>query len=272
MRQLYKYGTLGRVLKGEYAEIDQIKAKNEYDHAKPILEEYLNELVWMKYQATEAAQEVINDVISDVEYAMQYYKDLSFGKDVWRTQSSPRFRISEKGKQIQAEVDKFTEKYNSRPVYLLDLEMTNEELDAIIPTLTVEELKEAVKGGKKGFYSPYSDKIYIFVDNQSLDEIEESLFHENTHAIFHGSEIFDAFDKGSEGKLEVIRESVEASYPEKDWAEELFACVSAHAMEHGYFEWIDKYLPEEFKDEYYNKIGEFGYDKRQESRRRTSCA
>lgn len=270
MRQLYKYGTLGRVLKGEYAEIDQIKAKNEYDHAKPILEEYLNELVWMKYQATEAAQEVINDVISDVEYAMQYYKDLSLGKDVWRTQSSPRFRISEKGKQIQVEVDKFSSKYNSKPVVLVDSEMTDEELEAAVPGESAEDLRKALKDENcMGGYLPDTDKIYIFVDNQPTDDVEGTMFHENVHGMFHDNVIVDAFDKASDGAFKAAREEIAKLYAEKHRAEELFAYVVQKAMNEDDFKHIEKYLSGDYKETFYNKIKEFGYDTEEEIGRRT---
>ena len=95
MRRLYKNGEIGRVLKGEYAEIDQIKAREEYNHAKPILEEYLSELEDMKSKSSNAAQRIIDGVISDIEYALDYYKNLSLGKDVWRTDAAPRFRVSD---------------------------------------------------------------------------------------------------------------------------------------------------------------------------------
>ena len=95
MRRLYKNGEIGRVLKGQYAEIDQIKAREEYNHAKPILEEYLSELEDMKSKSSNAAQRIIDGVISDIEYALDYYKNLSLGKDVWRTDAAPRFRVSD---------------------------------------------------------------------------------------------------------------------------------------------------------------------------------
>lgn len=264
MRQLYKYGTLGRVLKGEYAEIDQIKAKNEYDHAKPILEEYLNELVWMKYQATEAAQEVINDVISDVEYAMQYYKDLSLGKDVWRTQSSPRFRISEKGKQIQAEVDKFTSKYNSKPVVLVDSEMTDEELEEAVPESSANRTREEISSGYPGGYSRDTDKIYIFVDNQELGDLGTTMFHENLHPMYNGSSMVEELYNNAKEDKKALIEALSEAYEESEMPNEMFAHMIAKDMFRGDFKFAEKYLSEESRNELFNTLKEFGYDRVEE--------
>lgn len=181
------------------------------------------------------------------------------------------FRISEKGKKVQAEVDKFTSKYNSKPVFVLDLEMTDEELNDLIPGLTHAELKYGVEELKMtGGYSPEMDNICIFVDNQDVEDIENTLFHENLHAMFHGSGIFKAFGDAAKGEYSILRPSIEKNYPESEWDEELFAYAFAGSMERGDFEKVDRLMPEEYKDEFNNKIKEFGYDKQQEIERRTS--
>ena len=269
MRQLYKYGTLGRVLKGEYAEIDQIKAKKEYDHAKPILEEYLNELVWMKYQATEAAQEVINDVISDVEYAMQYYKDLALGKDVWRTNVSPRFRISEEKREaINKNVTDFTSKYKSKQVVVAEISsMTDEEIENMFDN-DASEVRKAIEKGLIGGYDQKSGKIYIFAENQNLDDLEDTFFHENLHALFHGNAMIGGLDEASKDKFLKNRANIQKVYKEDMWAEEMFVKVAADAMAKGDFKYIEKYLPDEYKEEFYNTIKDFGYEREEESERR----
>ena len=269
MRQLYKYGTIGRVLKGEYAEIDQIKAKQEYDHAKPILEEYLNELVWTKYQATEAAQEVINDVISDVEYAMQYYKDLSLGKDVWRTNVSPRFRISDYGKQVKAEVDKVTSKYNSKDVMFFDSEMTDEEISSIHPDLTREDVMPLFENNVLGGYSSRMDNISIFANNVPIDNVEDTIFHENVHALLqNGQSIIDAF---AENALERFPKNVkriqERGY-EEEVAEELLVRLVAKAMVYGIFDDVSYNLPESEFENLKVLLKDFGYEYEQEIKSR----
>ena len=269
MRDLYKYGTLGRVLKGEYAEIDQIKAKKEYDHAKPILDEYLNQLVWMKHHATEAAQEVINDVISDVEYAMQYYKDLSLGKDVWRTNVSPRFRISEEKREaINKNVTDFASKYKSKQVVVAEISsMTDEEIENMFDN-DASEVRKAIEKGLIGGYDQKSGKIYIFAENQNLDDLEDTLFHENLHALFHGNAMIGGLDEASKDKFLKNRANIQKVYKEDMWAEEMFVKVAADAMAKGDFKYIEKYLPDEYKEEFYNTIKDFGYEREEESERR----
>ena len=270
MSDLYKNGTLGRVLRGEFAEIDQIKAKKEYDYAKPILDEYLNELVWMKHYATEAAQDVINDVIRDVEYSLDYYRDLALGKDVWRTKQSPRFRIVEKKKEaIQQEVDKFTAKYNSKDVVVAEVSsMTDEEIEEMF-NAPADEVREAMGENLVGGYDKLSGKIFIFVDNQSLDDLENSLFHENMHGLFHGNRMVNAFDESIKDNTKKLRESLKDNgYRDDEVSEEVFVRVAANALVEADFKNIEKYLPDEYKEEFYNKIKDFGYEREQESNQR----
>lgn len=270
MRELYKDGVLGRVLRGEYAEIDQIKAKENYDKAKKHLGEYLNELIWMKYQATEAAQDVINDVIRDVEYSLDYYRDLALGKDVWRTKQSPRFRIVEKKKEaIQQEVDKFTAKYNSKEVIVAEVSsMSDEEIEEMFDA-PADEVREAMGKNLVGGYDKLSGKIFIFVDNQSLDDLENSLFHENMHGLFHGNRMVNAFDESIKDNTKKLRESLKDNgYRDDEVSEEVFVRVAANALVEADFKNIEKYLPDEYKEEFYNKIKDFGYEREQESNQR----
>lgn len=276
MRQLYKYGTLGRVLKGDYAEIDQIKAKNEYDHAKPIFDKYLNELVWMKSHSTEAAQEVINGVISDVEYAMQYYKDLALGKDVWRTDEKPRFRIVEKQREdAQKQVDDFTSKYNSKPVTVVDSSMSDEELsEAFDGKIDVNELRDFMNKSKSmGGFVRDLNKVVIFADKMKQGRMEESLFHENIHALINEGNYtkllaqFYEYAKDDEtfSRWKTISENAE--YKPYERAEEFFAYVVSNGMVADNLEDVLKYLDNERQaelNELLNKIG-YNYDNRRRS-------
>ena len=271
MRDLYKYGTLGRVLKGEYAEIDQIKAKKEYDHAKPILDEYLNQLVWMKHHATEAAQEVINDVISDVEYAMQYYKDLALGKDVWRTNVSPRFRISEYGKQVKAEVDRVTSKYKGKEVMFFDAEMTDEEVAAVAPGYTAADLKPYFDKGALGGYSSRLDKISIFADNNPVYDVEDTIFHENLHVFFADNKnIVEAFAGNALSRFpKNVKSLQEKGYSDKEIPEELLVRLTAKAMSYGIFDDVRYNLTESEFEKLKEFLKHFGYDYREEVKSRS---
>lgn len=271
MRELYKYGTIGRVLKGEYAEIDQIKAKREYDHAKPIFDEYLNELVWMKYQSTEAAQEVINDVISDVEYAMQYYKDLALGKDVWRTKNVPRFRISEKHrKDVSKAIADFTSSYNSKPVSYITNDMTDEQVDDLLEGyLDSEDVQRMKNEGANGFYLRKNDRIYIFVDDIPLEAVENSMFHENLHLLLGANNPLTSvlWDKVKDKPNKFI-EVLKNSYRSDEWAEEYFVYHMAKGLSEGELEKFISNFAEADKEALFNILNTLGYEYESESRER----
>lgn len=271
LRELYKGGVLGRVLKGEYAEIDQFKAKADYDKAKTHLGALLKDLVEMKHQATDAAQEVINGVISDVEYAMQYYKDLSLGKDVWRTNVSPRFRISEYGKQVKAEVDRVTSKYKGKEVMFFDSEMTDEEVAAVAPGYTAADLKPYFDKGALGGYSSRLDKISIFADNNPVYDVEDTIFHENLHVFFaDNKDIVEAFAGNALSRFpKNVKSLQEKGYSDKEIPEELLVRLTAKAMSYGIFDDVRYNLPESEFEKLKEFLKHFGYDYREEVKSRS---
>lgn len=205
-----------------------------------------------------------NSLASETEDVAR--EDQIFLKD--GIESGMRFRISEKGKQIQAEVDKFTSKYNSKEVVLVDSEMTDNELEEAMPFTTANRIRREIEEGTLGGYLPNTKKIYIFVDNQEFEDLEDTLFHENMHAIFGKTNIPNEFDEASKDKFKTLREAIRKNYPEKKWTEEVFVNVAANAMVNNDFTFIDKYLPDVYKEEFYIKLKEFGYETEQEIRRR----
>jgi hypothetical protein len=101
-----------------------------------------------------------------------------------------------------------------------------------------------------------------------LDDLEDTLFHENLHALFHGNSMIGGFDEASKDKFLKNRANIQKVYKEDVWAEEMFVKVAADAMAKGDFKYIEKYLPDEYKDEFYNTIKDFGYEREEESERR----
>lgn len=183
-------------------------------------------------------------------------------------ESGMRFRLSEKGKQIQAEVDKFTSKYNSKPVIASEVNsMADEDIEDMFDA-DASEVKDAAEKGMIGGYDEKTDKIYIFAENQTLDDLEDTLFHENLHALFHGNSMIGGFDEASKDKFLKNRANIQKVYKEDMWAEEMFVKVAADAMAKGDFKYIEKYLPDEYKEEFYNTIKDFGYEREEESERR----
>lgn len=178
------------------------------------------------------------------------------------------FRISPKGKQVQEEVDKFTSKYASKPVTIVDSEMTDEELEEAYPTSLAEDTRKKISEGKKGGYSPTSGKIHIFVDNVEMDEVENSLFHENLHKLFEGNPVINEFFERFDEERPEVAEEFRLSYDEADVPEETFVFLMSQGMVLGKLGLVNKYLSEQSKSEFFNKIKEFGYDYEQESARR----
>lgn len=179
-------------------------------------------------------------------------------------ESGMRFRISEKGKQIQAEVDKFTAKYNSKPVVIVDSEMTDEELEEAIPESSAERTREEISSGYPGGYSPNTDKIYIFVDNQEMDDIEDTMFHENLHPLYNGSLMVEEFYNNAKEDKKTLIEALSEAYKDSEIPNEMFAHMIAKDMFKGDFKFAEKYLSEESRNGLFNTLKEFGYDRLEE--------
>ena len=280
MRYLYMNGTLGRVLRGEFAEIDQIKAKSEYDHAKDILGDYLDELVRMKHQATEPAQDVINDVIRDIEYSLDYYRDLALGKDVWRTKQSPRFRIVEKHRDnVQEEISRFTSKYKSASVRLFHQNTSDKEIQEWtgIKNATAKELMEFfdVQKMPASFVSS-TGKIIIFADKVNSKKIEKTLFHENLHNQLnhglHNGLLYKFYESAKSDEKFSKWKNISDKYQESERHEEFFAYVVSNKMEEGNLDDVLEHLSSEEQNELFNILNSIGYEYEQERNRRTSQA
>lgn len=205
-----------------------------------------------------------NSLASETEDVAR--EDQIFLKD--GIESGMRFRISEKGKQIQAEVDKFTSKYNSKPVSVVDSGMTDEELEEAMPVFLADDTRKMISEGKLGSYSPKAKRIFIFADNNTPESLEDTLFHENLHTIFADhpmiEEFFNDFNAMYPEQIEMLSEGYEKS----EIPEEVFVSVLAASMQRGNFKIIDASFSEDSRQELYNTLKEFGYDYEQESRGR----
>ena len=73
--------------------INTIRALKFSDEFNYIIDQYAEVLVRAKQLSTPAAQEIINDVLKDIEYAKDYYERYAKGEDVWRTEKTPSFQI-----------------------------------------------------------------------------------------------------------------------------------------------------------------------------------
>ena len=171
------------------------------------------------------------------------------------------FRISDKGRKIQNEVDKFTAKYNSKDVVVAEVSsMSDEEIEEMFDA-PADEVREAMGKNLVGGYDKLSGKIFIFVDNQDLDDLEDTMYHENMHGFFHGNKMIGAFDEAVKDNTKNLRANLKGrGYSEEEIPEEVFVIIVTDALKKQDFKNIDKYLPEEYKEDFYNKLTDFGYE------------
>lgn len=179
-----------------------------------------------------------------------------------------RFRI--KREDAQKDVDEFSSKYNSKPVSVVSSEMTDEELEKAVPTLSPEDVRKRISEGSIGGYSPKAKKIYIFADNVTEEELEDTLFHENLHQIFSGNpmieEFYNNFNAVHPEQVKMLTEG----YEESEVPEESFVTNLAVGMHRGNFKMVEPFLSEGSRKELDNTLKAFGYDYEQERGRRNT--
>lgn len=200
-------------------------------------------------------------------------EDQIFLKDA--LENASRFRISDNGRKIQAEVDKFTSKYASKPVNVIESTMTDEErLEAFENLLELEKINEWIEKGKAAYFRN-NGKIYIFADNVESKDVEQSLFHENIHANIE--DYADFRDKLWERMKDIPSERIEkikSKYKEEKWTEEFLAYTISLAQQEGYLGEVAPHLDETELNELIGLLNKYGYDyaKEYDERGRTSSS
>lgn len=212
-----------------------------------------------------------NSLASETEDVAR--EDQIFLKD--GIESGMRFRISEKGKQIQAEADKFTSKYNSKPVRIVEAEMDDNELmEALDNAFELEDVKSFMKESKTAAgYFHNLDKIIIFADRTKVERMEEYLFHENIHAAIHHNNFANLVAHFYEyAKNEAVFEkwsklAHNKEYKQYNSSEEFLAYVVSNAMVARNLDEVAEYLGDKQKkalNKLFNVIG-YDYDIRRRS-------
>ena len=199
-------------------------------------------------------------------------EDQIFLKDA--LENASRFRVSDKGKQIQEEVDKFTSKYASKPVELIDPEMTDEEIeDAIDWQHTAKDLKAYIKESKSmGGYVGELDKILIFVENMKMERMEEAMFHENLHPFVDNGEydhlLNKLYENGKDDEALARARRFSDREPEAKRPIEFFNYAVSYGQVNGNLEDVLKYFDKEEQAELLNLLKTNGYDYEVEQGRR----
>lgn len=169
MRRLPKPGERHVLTEGN---IDIEHAKNVYKKIRPVLNELKKELISMIPDATIPARKEIASYIHAIDNNISYYKELSEGKDVWRTR--PLYRFVQEQQEvsryqpvidaIQAEAGKLGIKVN---VYT-----SMDEVPAGAARRAIE------KGLRvKGWYQ--NGQINIYLPNAAgMEDVKATLLHE----------------------------------------------------------------------------------------------
>lgn len=178
------------------------------------------------------------------------------------------FRISDKGRKIQNEVDKFTEKYNSVPVDVIESGMTDNELvDAFDNKFGIDDIRNFMKTSKTmGGYIRGLNKVIIFADKMKPERVEESLFHENIHALMYNENHtkllawFYEFAKDDEAFAKWREISENKEYELYERPEEFFSYVVSNGMVADDLEDVLKHLDGEMQNELKELLNKIGYD------------
>ena len=167
-------------------------------------------------------------------------------------------------------VDEFTSKYSSKPVVVIESSMTDKEkLDLFDNAITIEEINGLFNDGFKAGYRRANGKIYIFADNETLEEIEEGLFHENLHAdIENYQSLMDkVWDKLANDSIPLYGR-VKEHYGEDKWKEEFFVYAISYGEKHGNLDAVLDVLTKEEQEELLDLLNKSGYNYERESKER----
>lgn len=210
--------------------IDIDKAMEVYNKVLPVYEDMKNELIGMIPDASMAARREIAAYIEAINNNIDYYKELSEGKDVWRTRPLYRFELTEEEKEAMD--------------YVLD--KIHEEAAKLNITVTVYTSIDEVPQGAarralerglpvKGWY--HDGQIAIFLPNATgMEDIKATILHEG---VAHyglrkmiGEKNFNAFMDGiyaaasPEVRKEIVRLLPKYNYNMRIAVEEYLATLA----------------------------------------------
>ena len=210
--------------------IDIDKAIEVYNKVLPVYEDMKNELIGMIPDASMAARREIAAYIEAINNNIDYYKELSEGKDVWRTRPLYRFEFTEEEKEAMD--------------YVLD--KIHEEAAKLNITVTVYTSMDEVPQGAarralerglpvKGWY--HDGQIAIYLPNATgMEDIKATILHEG---VAHyglrkmiGEKNFNAFMDGiyaaasPEVRKEIVRLLPKYNYNMRTAVEEYLATLA----------------------------------------------
>lgn len=219
------------------------------------------------------SEEIVN-ALSDAGLPVEYYeKDNNEARmeavdKVSSEIDGIRFRIANQN-QVQEEVDKFTSKYKSAPVNVLDSTTIDEQVSEWlgVKDATTEELIDWMEDKKvPAVHVRTNNNIIIFAEKIKAEKVKETLFHENLHTLLNDGahkELVDKFYKAAKddarfGKWKKM--SDKEQYDDYERPEEFFVYVVSNGQVSDNLEDVFEYLTSKEQNELKELLNINGYD------------
>ena len=213
--------------------IDIDKAIEVYNKVLPVYEDMKNELIGMIPDASMAARREIAAYIEAINNNIDYYKELSEGKDVWRTRPLYRFE-DEYGlteEVAMEDIERFDKMVPNHPE--IHIAYTEEDLmslkEAGIDEKEIQDIKEnALYNPNVGGVFMSKANIILMFPSKAIDEssFESCLWHENSHYVLHNSKSIN-YERLTDDCLMYLKDKypenyniIIKGYPKEHWNEE----------------------------------------------------
>lgn len=210
--------------------IDIDKAMEVYNKVLPVYEDMKNELIGMIPDASMAARREIAAYIEAINNNIDYYKELSEGKDVWRTRPLYRFELTEEEKEA---MDYVLDKIHEEAAKLNITVAVYTSIDEVPQGAARRALERGLP--VKGWY--HDGQIAIYLPNATgMEDIKATILHEG---VAHyglrkmiGEKNFNAFMDGiyaaasPEVRKEIVRLLPKYNYNMRTAVEEYLATLA----------------------------------------------
>lgn len=173
-------------------------------------------------------------------------------------------------------IDDFTSKYNSAPIELIRNDISVDELMDMFHLSEVDAIdlqNEIIEGKASGGYVSRLGKIFIFAGSNPED-VEDTLFHENIHAVLHGiygeerKDVAEDYCDAAEAEFGYIMNEIAKYYKPYEVKEEVFVYILSNCMRKGRFEDIEQHLPRRYETLLEYILNKIGYERESEERSR----
>lgn len=196
------------------------KAKAFYSDFKVEAKKHKNMLQEMKDVSSMAARRYLDEVIGEVDYALDYYKRLANNEDVWRTQQDPMFREKSlvgasqavNGKSTRVEKESASEIASAAQLLSDSLSSGVRIIHDVndIADDNSDMLKR--KRNSKGWFDPATGEVVVVLPNAtSIEDVQSTILHE---VVAHKG-LRDMLGRDFDSFLDKVYRDVDGSIREK---------------------------------------------------------